>query len=256
MTRKTRIAILQTGRNNPNLRPDQPDYPALFRRLLGRADKKGQLDMIAVPVLENIFPASVEDFDGYLLTGSAAAVYEDHDWLAPLQDFVQQAFDRGKPLVGICFGHQLLAKALGGQVEKSSKGWGYGIRQTPWTDTGADRPALMPAGLGQPDQPWLRLIYSHQDQVTAMPPGARLLSGDDFCPYAAYQIGDRLLSIQGHPEFIPDYADNLYQVMAERVGPPIAAAARQTLSQPHDGDLVGEWILAVLLGAGQDRGPS
>lgn len=243
MTAKARIAILQTGRNNPHLRPDQPDYPALFRDLLGKADKEARLDMISVPVLENIFPASPADFDGYLLTGSAAGVYEDHDWLAPLGDFVRQAHALGKPLVGVCFGHQFLAKALGGAAEKSTKGWGYGIRQTPLLAPAESLPPeLRAAGLSD-----LSLIYSHQDQVTRLPPGATTISGDAFCPHAAFTMGDQLLSIQGHPEFTPAYADNLYEVMAERVGQALSDQARASLSARNDGQLMASWMVRVLL---------
>ena len=243
MIAKARIAILQTGRNNPHLRPDQPDYPALFRDLLGKADKKARLDMISVPVLENIFPASPADFDGYLLTGSAAGVYEDHDWLAPLGDFVQQAYALGKPLVGVCFGHQFLAKALGGEAEKSAKGWGYGIRQTPLLLPVADQPPEVQAA----ELTDLSLIYSHQDQVTRLPAGARIVSGDAFCPHAAFTMGDQLLSIQGHPEFTPAYADNLYEVMADRVGRDLSDQARASLKHRNDGQLMASWMVRVLL---------
>jgi len=115
-----KLAILETGAPPAPLIARFGRYPAMFERLLGAGFDHASYDVAAGEL-----PARVEDHDGYLITGSPAGVYEPLEWIAPLLDFLRAA--RGAKLVGVCFGHQALAQALGGHVEKSERGWGVGL---------------------------------------------------------------------------------------------------------------------------------
>lgn len=183
-------------------------------------------------------PASINDCDAYLLTGSPIAVYDPDDWIVTLLQFVRDAFRAGKKLVGICFGHQILAHALGGHAEKSEKGWGLGlkifdiIRKKAWMT-------------GEPDR--CSLYFIHQDQVTQLPSGAELLGGNAFCPNALYTVDRRLLGIQGHPEFTGSIMQDMLDLRKERFGPRVYQMAADSLnSGTPDNQLVASWIVNFL----------
>ena len=223
-----KVAILETGRPPGELAERFGDYPAMFERLLGDG-----FEMTTFDVQAGELPADPCDYDAFLITGSPAGVYEDRPWIGPLLDFIRSARDR--KMVGICFGHQAMAQALGGKVEKSGNGWGVGlhnypvVRTQPWMDTVAEVAAPV----------------SHQDQVVEQPPNTAVLIASDFTPYAALAWTDRpAISFQFHPEFEPDYAKALIAARRDRVPDPDAAIA--SLDAPNDRERVGEWIRRFL----------
>jgi GMP synthase-like glutamine amidotransferase len=138
------------------------------------------------------FPDSLDACDAYLVTGSPKGVYDADEWIAELAAFIRDAYQAGKKLVGICFGHQILAHALGGHSDRSEKGWGLGIK----TFDISEQKSWMTPGLAQ-----CSLHFAHQDQVVRLPPGAELLGGNAFCPNLFFTIDDRVLGLQAHPEF-------------------------------------------------------
>ena len=231
------IAILQTGENNAALSAAQPQPPGLFRALLDEAVTAGKITLSTFAVLRSEFPSAATDFDGYIITGSASGVYEDDAWIDRLMSFIQDVYAANIPIVGICFGHQALAQALGGEVIKSPKGWGLGIRTVGMTETGQQ------LAEARDD---LKLIYVHQDQVIELPEQAERLAGDAFCPNAAFRIGDKVLAFQGHPEFTESYVSELFDVLIPRVGADKAAQAHQSMSDTDDGHLVGKWMVSFL----------
>ena len=227
------IGILQTGRTNPELKPAQPDYPSLFEDLLVHSDTAHPLKLTAIPVLDGVFPEHIDAYDGYIITGSKFGVYEDHDWLPPLMDFINRCDAAEKKMVGICFGHQAIAKALGAEVVKSTKGWGAGVKEMRISAK---------ADFMQPALAALNLIYMHQDQVQNLPEGATKLTGNDFCPIAGMVKGTHIFTLQGHPEFTQSYTTPLYQLRANDMAEGQAINAIKSLNNNQDGRIVAQWI--------------
>lgn len=231
-----KLGILKTGRPPLPAIPRHGTYPDMFRRLLG----EDAYDWRTYAVDEGELPASPTECDGYLVTGSSAGVYEDLPWIAPAEDFLRAAKGQAA-LVGVCFGHQLMAQAFGGQVIKSPKGWGVGehdyriVRSEPWMDSAAS----------------IRLPASHQDQVVSLPPGAEVYAASDFTPFAGLVWpDDRAMSIQPHPEFAPAYAIDLIEHRRDAVYPQEQAdRAVASFAAPDDRARVGRWIANFLKSA-------
>ena len=227
------IAILETGRINAEIADRFPRYPQMFRDLFARQPDSG-LVLSEVAVIDGTFPASVTDYDGYIVTGSAAGVYDDHDWIPPLMEFIRAAHAADRPLVGICFGHQIIAHALGGHAEKWPGGWGLGIYDVDL----ASRPAWVPAG----DR--VKLTHIHQDQVVRLPEGARRHGATSFCENAMFSLADNVFCMQGHPEFEPDYTAALMTARRDSMGPDRVDDALKSLDRGHENDRVAGWIVA------------
>jgi len=227
------IAILETGRINAEIADRFPGYPDMFRQLFARTDASN-MTFSDIAVVDGDLPASIDDFDGYLVTGSAAGVYDDYPWISPLQDFIRAAHAGDKPLVGICFGHQIIAHALGGRAEKWNGGWGLGVYDLALHET----PDWMP------ERDSVRLIHLHQDQVTRLPASATHLGSTDFCANAAFYIGDNVFCMQGHPEFEADYTAALMAARTDSMGADHVAAATQSLEAGHEGVDIAGWIIA------------
>jgi GMP synthase-like glutamine amidotransferase len=220
-----KLAILETGAPPEPLIAQFGRYPAMFERLLGTG-----FDVETYDVAAGELPAAAGGHDAYLITGSPAGVYEPLPWIDELKTFLTAARGKAK-LVGICFGHQLMAEAFGGHVEKVEKGWGVGlhtypvVQREPWMDEAAV--VSVPA--------------SHQDQVVLQPPHTDILASSIFTPYAALAWRDQpAISFQFHPEFEPAFAKALIEARRERLPEPDAAIA--SLDRPNDNQRVGRWI--------------
>jgi GMP synthase-like glutamine amidotransferase len=238
-----RLGILAAGRTAPEFIGNHGDYPALYERLLAPADPR--MTFRPYFAMEDEMPDAVDDCDGWLVSGSRASVCSDEPWMAPLGRFLVGAHTAGAPVVGICFGHQILAEALGGRVEKSARGWGLGVHRY---HIEARRPWMAGAG----DEFAVQAV--HQDQVVVPPPGAEVLATSDFCPCAALAFGRTTMSLQGHPEIDAAYARDLIEARRGGVYPADAAdAALATVDTPTDAALVAKWIVAFLKGAAAGR---
>ncbi|MBK0329004.1 type 1 glutamine amidotransferase [Rhodobacteraceae bacterium F11138] len=196
-----KIGILQAGTALPQLREKHGDFDVLFEQLLADDD----FTFNCYRVLDGVFPGSVNACDAWLVTGSAFSAYEDHDWIRKLEQFLREAYDGDRPIVGICFGHQVIAKALGGTVEKSGNGWGVGPHR--YVFDGTDEPVVINA--------W------HQDQVTVVPQSAKVVGRSDFCANAALLYGRQAYSVQAHPEldnaFLADLLKARSNIVPEHV---------------------------------------
>jgi GMP synthase-like glutamine amidotransferase len=207
-------------------------YPDMFRRLLGET----RFDYLTFDVQHGRPPAQVEDAQAYIVTGSPSGAYDDEPWIAALRDFLRQAKGRAV-LVGVCFGHQLMAQTFGGKVIKSPKGWGVGLHD--YALRGAE-PWMVPG-------PLVSAPASHQDQVVEPPRTARIIGASAFsaCGMLAYD-DQPALSIQLHPEFDPAYAKALIEGRRDRYPDGLADEALASLDRPNDNQRLGDWISLFL----------
>ena len=182
------IGILQTGHVPDDLQADHGDYDSIFARFL---DGYG-FTFSNYPVVDMEFPESIEAAEGWLITGSRHGAYEDHPWIGPLEAFIRDAYAAAVPLVGVCFGHQIIAQALGGKVEKFDKGWAIGRQIYRFDELGE-----------------LAVNAWHQDQVVERPKDARVIASSPFCENAALIYEDRAWTVQPHPEFTRSYLEGL-----------------------------------------------
>ena len=220
------IGILQTGQSPDALRIEAGDYPDMCARLL--ADHG--LTFRTYHVEGGEFPASVHDCEGWLITGSRHGAYEDHAFIPRLEAFLRQAYAASVPIVGICFGHQILAQALGGKVERSDKGWVVGAQDY---DFGGEMITL---------NAW------HRDQVTVLPEVATVVASNATCPYAALAYGDRAFTVQAHPEYGDTFIDGLMRTRGPGVVPDaLMQEARTRFGQPNSSTEMADRIAAFFL---------
>ncbi len=184
-----RLGILQTGHAPDALRPDFGDYDLFFQRLLGEET----FEYAVYPVVDDVFPAGVDSADGWLITGSRFSVNDTDPWIGKLIALIREIKASGRPMVGICFGHQAIAKALGGAVGKNPGGWIAGASEYRTTGGEADR----------------TLLAWHNEQVLTPPGEAEIISGSPACPYAVLRYGEAALTFQAHPEFTADFIRGL-----------------------------------------------
>ncbi len=196
---RIRIGILETGRPPETLAPVHGDYPGMVQQWLGDVDA----EFISYAVLDEEFPASPAEADLWVITGSKFGAYEDHAWIPPLEEFIRNTRDAGRLMFGICFGHKIIAQALGGVVRKSNKGWGLGVHEYPTT-------ADWPTELGEAPKKIAIQAY-HQDQVEEKPEGAVTIASTEFCENGALWYPGFAVTVQGHPEFAKAYASDLLE---------------------------------------------
>ncbi len=215
------IGILQTGQSPDVLREAAGDYPDMFQALL----KDHGLSFRTYHVEAMDFPADVHACDGWLITGSRHGAYEDHPFIPRLEAFIRDTIAAKVPLVGVCFGHQIIAQAMGGKVERHAKGWAVGPQDY---DFGGEKITL---------NAW------HRDQVTQLPPGAERAACNDFCENAALVYGDRAFTVQAHPEFRDAFVEGLMATRGPGLVPEaVMADARQKLGAPNDATRLADRI--------------
>jgi GMP synthase-like glutamine amidotransferase len=229
------IGILQTDSVREEFLPKYGDYPVMFETILGQANP--DVDFRHYNVEFGVYPQEIDECDGYVITGSKKSVYDDEAWIHVLMDFVRRLHEEKKKVVGICFGHQLVAHALGGETRPAEDGWGVGVHQSRITSH---------KDFMAPDRREFSLLVSHKDQVTSLPDGAELLATSDFCPNAMYAIGDHVLTFQGHPEFTKDYSRDLIQMRRQLLGEETATAGLASLELESDAELVASWIVKFI----------
>ncbi len=219
------IGILQTGHAPAEVIPYLGDYADMMERML--ADRG--FTFRTWNVVEMDFPNSVDAADGWLITGSRHGVYEDHMFIEPLEKAIQLVYLSGKPLVGICFGHQIIAQALGGTVGKSDKGWGVGIQKYAYGNE------------------VVTLNTWHQDQVITPPTMASTVASNKFCEHAALLYGDRIFTVQAHPEFENKMIQALLHLRSEGIPRERLVYAQTRIEAENDNarlaDDIGDFFL-------------
>ncbi|PRB81601.1 gamma-glutamyl-gamma-aminobutyrate hydrolase family protein [Pseudomonas sp. MYb185] len=230
-----KIGILQCDDVKDSLQAAYGNYPQMFSELL--LELLPDCELPIYRVLDGQLPESPRACDAWLITGSKFGVNDGLPWIEALSEFVCTLWEQKIPLIGVCFGHQLMAHALGGVVRQSEKGWGVGlsfnqvIERKPWME---------------PFQTQLDLLVSHQDQVVILPPQAEVLASSEFCPYYLIQYGDCFLSVQGHPEFCKDYCRDLMQMRGLALPPARLRAGLASLSAEADSALMMRWIVRFM----------
>ncbi len=228
-----RLGLLVCDHVREELRPIAGDYPDMFEALFA-----GPVELRAYDVVSGRFPDSVDECDAWITTGSAASVYDPEPWIGRLGSFVVDLIGSRRPFVGICFGMQLMAQALGGEVAEAPQGWQVGVRRATWTGRRPEWAGSIPAEFA--------LLSSHRDQVVALPADAEILARSPQCPVAAIAVGDRAIGFQGHPEFTARYVAALYEGRRDRIGDDLVDAAIRSLDEPTDADAVAAAIVAFV----------
>jgi GMP synthase-like glutamine amidotransferase len=222
-----KIGILQAGHFVPELQAELGDYTTLYARLLSGHDHEFEFETFSVVDME--FPTSTEVADGWLISGSKHGAYEDHPFIPPLEDLIRAIHASGKPLVGICFGHQIIAQAMGGKVEKFDDGWSVG------------RVEYEMSGKGYALNAW------HQDQIIVPPEGATTVGSSGFCTHAALVYGDQIWTMQPHPEFESPAIDGLIRLKSDEVEPDRVSHAKAQLPAANDNAQIGKEMAAFFL---------
>ena len=232
-----RIGLLECDHVDDRYRHLSGDYSDMFTAMFAASP---DVELVRYDVVNGELPVSPAECDGWLATGSRKSAYDDDEWIHRTSGFIRAAAATDAPFVGICFGHQLLAHALEGTVERAPAGWGAGILAVEVTQK----------------QPWMepfhseaRLHFMHQDQVTRLPAGGETVWSAAHCPVAAFTVGDTMLGIQAHPEFTVAYAEALLTDRTERIGGDKAGAALESLTTPTNEAVVTQWIVNFLTGA-------
>lgn len=237
-----KIGILQADVLREELQPRFGEYSRMFEGVLGEAAAAtGRSASFAVyDVLHGEYPRQVDACDGYVVTGSRESVYDDLPWIRNLAAYVRELHAARRKLIGICFGHQLIAHVLGGETRSAQGGWAVGVHRM--RVVGTD-------GCMVPRRAEVGLLSSHRDQVAALPPNARLLGATDFCPNASFALGEHILTFQGHPEFSKGYAEALMRARQNLIGDAFAPGIA-SLSEATDEAVVGRWIVNFIAASG------
>ena len=223
-----RLGLLVCDHVRPEFEHISGDYPDMFRRLFANHP---EVDVVVYDVIGGEVPSDPDECDAWITTGSRHSVNDDEPWIRDLEQFVRDVATQEVPFVGICFGHQLIAKALGGTVVKSDHGWGVGAKEV---EVRGD------LGLGAS----YTLLTSYQDQIEDLPPGAEILGWNEHCPVSMMGVGENMIGIQGHPEFDTTYSEALMESRRGGLIPEaIVEEGMTSLDRDIDGDRLVDWIL-------------
>ncbi|MFN5997574.1 MAG: type 1 glutamine amidotransferase [Paracoccaceae bacterium] len=224
------IAVLATNTDDSDFAARHPRDVEKFRVLLHAVRPGWQVTSFDLP--KGQFPEDIQGFDGFLIGGSPSSVHDEDAWIERLFTVIREAHAAGKPLAGACFGHQAIAKALGGTV---------GPNPGPFVLGTAETEVVAPAPWMEPVRTF-RLAAAHGEQVTALPPGAEVVGQTEGCPAACYRIGDKVFATQYHPEMTPEFLSALVAEFAPHFTAEVGEAAKASLLHGTEGPRFAEWI--------------
>lgn len=228
-----RVGLLLCDHLDPDAAAVAGDYPELYAAALGPHG----IELEVFDLTAGRFPASTSDCQAWLTSGSRLSAYTDEGFIPDLVELLGRLADEERPNAGICFGHQVTARALGGTVARSEAGWGVGARTF---DVVAPAPWMEPAGHT------MTILMSHQDQVTDLPADAELVATAGYCPVGGYRVGDHVFCVQGHPEFVAPLSAHLATRRRAVIGDDVVDAALASLAGPLDHPAISAWIAAFL----------
>ena len=232
-----KIGILNADKVRPELVDHFGEYPDMFGNLLLSIEPG--IEIVVYDVISGDYPEKMDEVHGYIITGSKMSVYDEIDWIKQLGEFVQELHKKKKKLIGICFGHQLVAHFLGGKTQKSDKGWGIGIHESILSSSAEH--------YGVEGQNY-NLVCSHQDQIVEPAPSSVILASSEFCPYSMLQIEDHILTFQGHPEFSKDFSRSLLDLRKNDFDENTYQEGLDSLTKNTDAHEVGKWIVNFIKG--------
>lgn len=224
-------------------RPEQAQfgsYAEMYQDNIDRSEKNIRLSPIRCFEGEQL-PQPAQ-YDGYIITGSRSGAYDDLPWIGVLQEFIRACWQQEIKVVGICFGHQIIAHSLGGKAEKAKAGWGFGIHSARITEK---KPWM--TDLEKLNGDCYNLIVIHQDQVVDVPPQFKTIAESDFCPNSMIVAGNKMLGIQGHPEFNKAFCQFRAEMRKETLGTEVYQATLDSLAknQPHSKTVLN-WVVNFL----------
>lgn len=205
----TTLGIIKADDVDVELRPTFGDTHGMFQSLFDSA-RADSLVLRSYDARENRYPDALDECDGYLITGSRYCAFSEMPWIQRLLEFVRTLDQHQKKLIGICFGHQCIALALGGSVVNAPQGWGMGVHEYE---------LLIPGVLAEVSQSTVRLRCSHEDQVDRLPTRATRLLTSEFCENAGMVVGEHFISLQAHPEFSKEFTEHLIMDRVQDLGP-------------------------------------
>lgn len=199
-----RILILKAGAADPALSRALGDHEDWFRSLFD--DGLERCDVVSAFLGETL-PRPV-DYGGVLITGASASVRDEAPWMSGLARWALAAADAGVPVLGVCFGHQLLGEALGGRVGRNPAGGEHGTIRVALTEAGRADPLF--EGIVEP----LAVQSTHNDALVSEPTdwGAVCLAGNRHTTWQAFAAGPNVRGVQFHPEMS---AEVLRQILVD-----------------------------------------
>ena len=200
------LGILKADFVDADVRTDSGDFDEMFCNLFSKVDQFN-FQIRVYELTLNCFPQAIAECDAYLITGSRFGAYEEVPWIVRLKEFIKNLHATKVKLIGICFGHQVIAAALGGKVVQSEQGWGMGVHEYGVSGNGLTT-----------ETSGFNLLCSHRDQVVVAPDSAEVYLSSSFCPNAGMVIGEHILTLQGHPEFSKDFVEHLCWARKEELG--------------------------------------
>lgn len=235
-----KLGILKADALKPELASQFGEYPDMFAwRFQAIAPS---IELVTYDVQLGQYPKSIDEVDAYLITGSKSSVYDQELWIDELKKFVIKLHQSKKKLIGICFGHQLVAQALGGQTLKSDAGWCVGVHRPKLSKRAKD------LGFTNANKNHFNLISSHQDQVQKLAVDAEVIASTDACLNYMTVLGQHIFTVQGHPEFDVDFARQLLTMRRNTLGESLYEQAVESLQVEADNLLVTRWMVQFLYG--------
>ncbi|ELR64254.1 Glutamine amidotransferase, class I [Photobacterium marinum] len=230
------LGVLLCDDVRPELQEKHGNYPQMFNELFKPVDPTMLLNFYRV--IDGQYPETLDECDAYITSGSRYSVNDAARWIGVFEAFIHQLYHQQIPYIGICFGHQMIARSLGGEVYPSFNGWAIGVKSVALNQEETRRHSWI-----TDDVETYSLIVSHNDQIAELPPETLVLASSEYCPYAMIQVGDHFLGIQGHPEFTPAYTYDLIQCLKNRFSEQERDSAQASLDSKTDHLTVTQWIV-------------